>query len=198
MKRPSLKISGASNWYKARKQKRKEKEELERNLESSGLKMVTLLVTLAAMALGMSYLPLLPQPLPVFLAVLVAFVAYMKPQVGMPIGGAIIGIGLLYHLADLYFISFLGDIAVRAAFVAVWISLFIVVPALFNRYRAALAVDFGILSVVVLFIQPLFFFGYSVDFCVFSFFQEIRRVNGGLLCFALCPAYDNSVLVLCG
>ena len=172
MKRPSLKISGASNWYKARKQKRKEKEELERNLESSGLKMVTLLVTLAAMALGMSYLPLLPQPLPVFLAVLVAFVAYMKPQVGMPIGGAIIGIGLLYHLADLYFISFLGDIAVRAAFVAVWISLFIVVPALFNRYRAALAVDFGILSVVVLFIQPLFFLAIPLIFASSVFFKK--------------------------
>ncbi len=172
MKKPSLKISGASNWYKTRKQKAKEKEELERNLESSGLKMVTLLVTLAAMALGMSYLPLLPQPLPVFLAVLVAFVAYMKPRVGMPIGGAIIGLGLLYHLADLYFISFLGDIVVRAAFVAVWISLFVVVPALFNRYRAALAVDFGILSVIVLFIQPLFFLAIPLIFASSVFFKK--------------------------
>ena len=172
MKRPSLKISGARNWYSARKQKRKEKEELERNLESSGLKMVTLLVTLAAMALGMSYLPLFPQPLPIFLAVLVAFVAYMKPRVGMPIGGAIIGLGLLYHLADLYFISFLGDIAVRAAFVAVWVSLFIVVPALFNRYRAALAVDFGILSAVVLFIQPLFFLAIPLIFASSVFFKK--------------------------
>ena len=139
MKKPSLKISGANNWYKTRKQKAKEKEELERNLESSGLKMVTLLVTLAAMALGMSYLPLLPQPLPVFLAVLVAFVAYMKPRVGMPIGGAIIGLGLLYHLADLYFISFLGDFEVRVAFVVVWISLFVVVPRCLTGTGALLA-----------------------------------------------------------
>jgi hypothetical protein len=96
----------------------------------------------------------------------------MKPRVGMPIGGAIVGLGLLYHLADLYFISFLGDIVVRAAFVAVWISLFVVVPALFNRYRAALAVDFGILSVIVLFIQPLFFLAIPLIFAASVFFKK--------------------------
>jgi hypothetical protein len=177
LKKPSLKISGASDWYKTRKQKRKEKEELERNLESSGLKMVTFLVTLAAMALGMSYLPLLPQPLPVFLAVLVAFVAYMKPRIGMPIGGAIIGLGLLYHLADLYFISFLGDTLVRAVFVGIWMSLFIVVPALFNRYKAALAVDFGILAVIALFIQPLFFLAIPVIFASSVFFKKYASLT---------------------
>ena len=94
MKKPSLKVSGVSSWYKTQKQKRKEKEEQERNLEPSSLKMFTFAITLVAMALGMSFLPLFPQPLPVLLAVLVAFVTFKIPRVGMPIGGAIIGLGL--------------------------------------------------------------------------------------------------------
>lgn len=172
MKKPSLKLSNVKSWYTTKKQKRKEQEELERNLESSTLKIITLLLTLVSMALAMSYLPLLPQPIPIFLAVLVAFVTYLRPQIGMPIGGAIIGLGLLYHLADLKFISFLGDTSVRIAFIAVWMALFIITPALFNRYKAALAVDFGILSVVALFIGPLFFLAIPLIFASAVFFKK--------------------------
>jgi hypothetical protein len=157
VKKPSLKISGVTSWYKTTKQKRKEKEELERNLESSSLKMFTFLITAIAMALGMSYLPIFPQPLPILLAVLVAFVVYKSPRLGMPIGGAIIGFGLMYHLAELYFISFLGDTPVRVAFVVVWLALFVVLPVTSNRYKSALAIDFGILSVAMLFFAPLYF-----------------------------------------
>ena len=157
MKKPSLKISGVTSWYKTTKQKRKEKEELERNLESSSLKMFTFLITAIAMALGMSYLPIFPQPLPILLAVLVAFVVYKSPRLGMPIGGAIIGFGLMYHLAELYFISFLGETPVRVAFVVVWLALFVALPVTSNRYKSALAIDFGILSVTMLFFAPLYF-----------------------------------------
>jgi len=157
VKKPSLKSSGVSSWYKTRKQKRKEKEEQERNLESSTLKILTFLFTATAMALGMSFLPIFPQPLPILLAVLVAFVVYKSPRLGMPIGGAIIGFGLMYHLAELYFISFLGNTPVRAAFVVVWLALFVALPLTSNRYKSALAIDFGILAVTMLFFAPLYF-----------------------------------------
>ena len=119
--------------------------------------MITFLVTAVAMALGMSFLPIFPQPVPILLAVLVAFVVYKSPRLGMPIGGAIIGLGLLYHLAELYFISFLGDTSVRVAFIVVWLALFIVLPLISNRYKSALAIDFGILAVTMLFFAPLIF-----------------------------------------
>jgi hypothetical protein len=157
VKKPSLKISGVSSWYKTRKQKRQEKEEQDRNLESSTLKMVTFLVTAVAMALGMSFLPIFPQPLPILLAILVAFVAFKSPRLGMPIGGAIIGFGLLFHLAELKFISFLGDTSVRVAFIVIWLALFIALPIISNRYKSALAIDFGILAVTMLFFAPLYF-----------------------------------------
>lgn len=172
MKKPSLKISGVSSWYKTRQKKKKEKEEQERNLESSTLKMVTFLVTAVAMALGMSFLPLFPQPLPILLAILVAFVAFKSPRLGMPIGGAVIGFGLMYHLAELYFISFLGDTAVRVAFVVVWLALFVALPLTSNRYKSALAIDFGILAVTMLFFGPTYFLAIPLLLASAVFFKK--------------------------
>jgi hypothetical protein len=172
VKKPSLKISGVSAWIKNTKQKKKEKEELERNLESSTLKMFTFLITAVAMALGMSFLPIFPQPLPILLAVLVAFLVYRSPRLGMPIGGAIVGFGLMYHLADLKFISFLGDTPVRVVFVVVWLALFVVSPLISNRYKSALAIDFGLLSVTMLFFAPLYFLSIPLIFASAVFFKK--------------------------
>ncbi len=145
------------SWFKARNQKRKEKEEQERTHESQTLKIITFLVTAVAMALGMSFLPLFPQPLPIILAVLVAFITFQHPMIGMPIGGVIIGVGLMYHLAELYFISYLGATMVRVAVVVVWMALFVGLPIIFHRYQSALAIDFGILAVTMLFFAPTYF-----------------------------------------
>jgi hypothetical protein len=172
LKKPSLNFSGITNWNKARQQKKKEKEERERQSETPALKMVTFVITLAAMALGMSFLPLFPQPLPILLAFLVAFIAYQKPRFGMPIGGVIIGVGLLFHLAELYFISFLGDTPARVVFIVVWMTLFVALPALFNRYKSALAVDFGILAVMVLFFEPTYFLAIPLILASAVFFKK--------------------------
>ncbi len=134
--------------------------------------MLTLLLTLVAMALGMSILPLFPQPLPIFLAVLVAFITYRLPRVGMSIGGLVLGLGLMYHLSELYFISFLGDTPVRVAFIVVWLALFIAVPALYNRYKAALAIDFGIIAVACLFYAPLYFLAIPLIIASAVFFKK--------------------------
>jgi hypothetical protein len=162
VKKPSLKISGIIPSVKTSLQKRKDNEEQERNLESSTLKMITFLLTSVAMALGMSFLPIFPQPVPILLAILVAFVAFKSPRLGMPIGGTIIGIGLLFHLAELRFISFLGETTVRVAFIVIWLALFIVLPLISNRYKSALAIDFGILAVPMLFFAPSYFLSISL------------------------------------
>jgi len=172
LKKPSLKLSGVSNWNKERQQKKKEKEELLRQTETPLLKMITFVVTAVAMGLGMSLLPLFPQPLPMLLGILVAFVAYQKPRFGMPIGGAVIGLGLLFHLSELYFISFLGDTPARVAFIFIWMTLFVVMPLLFNRYKSALAVDFGILAFVALFFEPTYFLAIPLILASAVFFKK--------------------------
>ena len=166
------KLSGISRWNKARQQRKNEKEERERQAETTAFKLFTFAVTMIAMSLGMSFLPLFPQPLPIFLAFLVAFITYQKPQFGMPIGGAVIGLGLIFHLSELYFISFLGDTPARIVFIVIWLVLFTVLPALFNRYRSALAIDFGILSVVALFFEPTIFLAIPLILASAVFFKK--------------------------
>jgi len=170
--KPFHKLSGITNWNKARQQRQKEKEERERQTETPAFKLVTFAVTMVAMGLGMSFLPLFPQPLPILLAFLVAFVTYQKPRFGMPIGGAVIGLGLIFHLSELYFISFLGDPPIRIAFIAIWMALFTVLPAMFNRYRSALAIDFGILAVVALFFEPTVFLAIPLILASAVFFKK--------------------------
>ena len=157
MTTPAPKKTGPTSWFKTQIKKRKDKETQERSLESQPLKIITFVVTLVAMALGMSFLPLFPQPLPIILAVLVAFLTFQYPMYGMPIGGAIIGIGLMYHLSELYFISFLGATIVRVAVLVVWMTLFVGLPVIFHRYKSTLAIDFGLLAVAMLFFAPTYF-----------------------------------------
>ncbi|MGA3290619.1 MAG: hypothetical protein ABSD42_10320 [Candidatus Bathyarchaeia archaeon] len=157
MNTPSPKNTGLKSWFKERTQKRKDKEEQEHNVESRQLKIITFLVTLVAMSFGMSFLPLFPQPLPIILAVLVAFITFQYPMYGMPIGGAVVGLGLMYHLAELHFISYLGGEPIRTAVVVVWMTLFIGLPIVFRHYKSALAIDFGILAVTLLLFAPTYF-----------------------------------------
>jgi hypothetical protein len=186
LKKPSLKLPDVVAWNKTRQQKNKEKEDLERTLEGSTLRIVTFVVTIVAMSLGMSFFSLFPQPVPILLAVIVAFATYRQPRFGMPIGGAIIGIGLLYHLSELYFISFLGDTPARVAFIVIWMALFVILPALFNRYKSALAVDFGILAVIMLFFEPTYFLAIPLIFASAVFFKKyviywrLPEMSGGL------------------
>jgi hypothetical protein len=151
------KASRVGSWYRARQKKQKEQDEQERRSGPSRLKIVTLLITTITMAVAFSVLPLLPQPLPILLAFLVGFMTYKKPIAGMPLGTAIIGLGLIFHLADLNFISMLGATNVREAFIFVIMGVFIALPIAFHRYKDALAIDFGIIAVMLLFFEPVYF-----------------------------------------
>ena len=174
MKKPSLKLSSLNPWSEERKKKKKEKQEQERLAQSSSLKILAFVLTLVAMALGMSLLPLFPQPLPILIAVLVAFVTYQSPKFGMPIGGAVIGLGLMYHLSlpPLYFISFLGALQTRVAVVVIWMTLFIVLPLVFSSYKSAVAIDLGILAVASLFFNSTYFLAIPLIVASAVFFKK--------------------------
>ena len=138
------------------------------------LKMLAFVVTLVAMAIGMSILPLFPPPLPIFLAVLVAFLVYQYPIVGMPIGGAVIGLGLLFNLSQpgFYFISYLGSEQIRLGFVVVTMALLIGLPIAFNRYKSVLAIDFGILAVAALSSSSTYFLAIPLLFASAVYFKR--------------------------
>ena len=57
-------------------------------------------------------------------------------------------------------------------FVVIWMALFVVVPAIFNRYKSALAVDFGVFSFTMLFFAPLYFLAIPLILASAVFFKK--------------------------
>jgi hypothetical protein len=137
-----------------RKQKKKEKEY---SPELPYLNILTFVVTLASMLLGLSILPLFPQPLPAILALLIAFVTYKRPIFGMPVGGLLIGLGLMYNLAKLNFISMLGEPQTRQIVVFSFLFLFTVLPIIFRSRKAAITINMGIIAAISLFFGQIYF-----------------------------------------
>jgi len=165
------KFPSISSWYNESKQKRKQKKE-ERIAEPQLLKIITSSVTFVTMAIGLSVISLFSQPLPILLAVLVAFVTFRSPRIGMPIGTGLIGFGMIYHLADLNFISMVGSIAVREYFIIILMTVFVLLPIIFNHYKDALAIDLGILAVMLLFFTSTYFLAIPLILVSAVFFKK--------------------------
>ncbi|TRO42345.1 hypothetical protein E2P42_03120 [Candidatus Bathyarchaeota archaeon] len=135
-----------------------QKEARERALEPRRLRIITFILTFISMSLGLSFIPLFPQPLPILISFMVAAVTYGYPQAGMPIGCGVIGLGLIYQLSTMNFISMISyDSTVRAVVIVVWLVLFIVPPIVYHRQKAALAIDLGLLAAMTLFFNQTYF-----------------------------------------
>ena len=135
-----------------------QKEARERALEPRRLRIITFTLTFISMSLGLSFIPLFPQPLPILISFMVAAVTYGYPQAGMPIGCGVIGLGLIYQLSTMNFISMISyDSTVRAVVIVVWLVLFIVPAIVYHRQKAALAIDLGLLAAMTLFFDQTYF-----------------------------------------
>ncbi len=171
----------------------KETEKRERALETTRIKIIALIATFIAMALAFSLIPLLLQPLPILLALLVAFVTWQKPRIGMPVGSVIIGLGLLYHLSiysadtpaqSINFIALIGDLQYRVAFAAVLMGLFVALPIIFYRYRHVIAIDFGIMAAMSLASNSTYFLAIPLILTPIVFYKKdavVAAVYYGLI-----------------
>jgi len=174
------KLKGAfkvKGWVSNRRQKGKEKEKVEKAKESITFKMITFIFTLAAMGLALSFVPLFPQPLPLLLATLIAFVTFKSPRIGMPVGTALIGFGLIYHLSELNFIALIGEVPNRIVFTVVWMALFIIPPIVFHRQKHAIAIDIGIISAMLLFFEPVYFLAIPLILACAVFFKKSAAMS---------------------
>ena len=155
------------------KKAKKEKKEKEGSPEPEFFKYLILPITLASMLLGLSIMPLFPQPLPAILAFLIAFVTYKKPRIGMPIGGLTVGLGLMYNLAQMNFISMLGLPEMRAAFVFVLLFVFTAFPVIFHSRRAVISINLGIIAAILLFFSQTYFLAIPLIFTAVALFKRI-------------------------
>jgi hypothetical protein len=152
--------------------RRQKKKEIERAPESQYLKILTFVITLVSMLLGLSIMPLFPQPLPAILALLIAFVTYKRPIFGMPVGGLLIGLGLMYNLARLDFISMLGETQARQIVVVVFLFLFTALPVIFHSRKAAIAINMGIIAAISLFFGQIYFLAIPIILSAVVLFKK--------------------------
>ena len=170
-KRRRLSFGGFGGSLKRQKSKPKKKEK-ESTHEPEFFKLLILPTTLASMLLGLSIMPLFPQPLPAILAFLIAFLAYKKPRIGMPIGGLTIGLGLMYNLAKMNFISMLGATELRGAFVFVFLFIFTALPIIFHSRKAVLSINLGIIAAISLFSSQTYFLAIPLIFTAIVLFKK--------------------------
>jgi hypothetical protein len=156
-----------------KEKKAKKKKEKESAPDPEFFKLLVLPLTLASMILGLSIMPLFPQPLPIILAFLIAFLTYKKPRIGMPIGGLTIGLGLMYNLSQMNFIAMLGSTLMRQAFVFVLLFLFTALPVIFHSRRAVISINLGIIAAILLFFGQTYFLTIPLIFTAVVLFKKI-------------------------
>jgi len=170
LKRPKLKpSSGFKEWY----EKQKNKRASDRAKVSTMLRVLTFATTLASMILSLSLMPLFPQPLPIVIAFLIAFIAYENPLFSLPVGGVLIGLGLIYNMSKVNFVSSLGDQLTREALVFVLLFLFIVLPIIFHKHKAAIAINLGITAAILLFSGQAYFLAIPLIFASILIFKRL-------------------------
>ena len=128
------------------------------------------------MAVGLSFIPLFPQPLPALIAFLIAFGAYEKPQFAMPVGGLMIGLSMLYHLSSMNFVAMLGVPEVRVGVVAALLYFFVALPIRFRTCEDAIAINIGIMAATLLFFGQTYIFAVPLLLTVAVLFKKTQGV----------------------
>jgi hypothetical protein len=170
----NLPIFHLRDWYKRRKQR--EKEEMERALKQKSLRVLTFAVTLVGMMLGLSLIPLFPQPLPLLLSFLIAFAAFMNhARSGMTVGCLILGLALVYHMSRINIISQMSTMpSVRLAVIIAIPAVFFILPAIFCRYEDAIAINLGIIAATLLFFGETYYLAIPLILVVAALYKKTK------------------------
>lgn len=165
--------SGFKDWF----EKQKAKRAAERAQVPTMLRLLTFATTLASMILALSLLPLFPQPLPVVIAFLIAFIAYENPLFSLPVGGVLVGLGLIYNMSKVDFIAVLGDQLVREAVIFAILFVLVVLPIVFRRHKAAIAINLGIIAAILLFFGQAYFLAIPLIFASIMIFKKLSALT---------------------
>jgi hypothetical protein len=170
----NLPIFHLRDWYRKRKQR--EKEEMERALKQKSLRVLTFAVTLVGMMLGLSLIPLFPQPLPLLLSFLIAFAAFMNhARSGMTVGCLILGLALVYHMSRINIISQMSTMpSVRLAVIIAIPAVFFILPAIFCRYEDAIAINLGIIAATLLFFGETYYLAIPLILVVAALYKKTK------------------------
>jgi hypothetical protein len=171
-----LSIFHPRDWYRKRKQRKK--EEMELALKQTSLRILTFTITLTGMILGLSLIPIFPQPLPIIISFLVAFATYMNhSRSGMTLGCLVLGLGLVYHMSRINIISQMSNLPlVRQSVIIVIPLLFVILPNIFHRYEDAIAINLGIIAAILLFFGETYFFAIPLILVAATLYKKTELV----------------------
>jgi hypothetical protein len=161
-------------WYRRRKQRKK--EEMERALEQKSLRILTFIVTFIGMLLGLSLIPIFPQPLPLLISFLIAFAAFMNhSRTGMTMGCLVIGLAVVYHMSKTNIVSQMCPMPlVRLAVIVVIPAVFFILPAIFHRYEDAIAINLGIIAAILLFFGETYYFAIPLILVAAALYKKTK------------------------
>ena len=149
---------------------------MERALKQTSLRILTFIVTFVGMILGLSLIPIFPQPLPILISFLVAFAAFMNhSRTGMTMGCLVIGLALVYHMSRINIISQMSTVPlVRIIVIVVIPVLSFLPPFIFHRYEDAIAIDLGIIAATLLFFGETYYFAIPLILVAAALYKKTK------------------------
>ena len=135
-------------------------------------RLVTSAVTMVSMAVGFTLIPLLPQPLPLVIAFLVAYAVYRENPYAPITGSLIISMGLFYHLSRIGFFQLISDPLTNTVFKAILVAPFIICPILIHKNLQIIAMDMGIVAVSLLFFRSTFYLAIPLILVFATIYKE--------------------------
>jgi hypothetical protein len=135
-------------------------------------KLITFAVTMVSMAVGFTLIPLLPQPLPLVIAFLVAYAVYRENPYAPITGSLIISLGLFYHLSRIGFFLLISDPLTNTVFKALLVAPFIICPILIHKNLQIIAMDMGIVAVSLLFFRSTFYLAIPLILVFATIYKE--------------------------
>lgn len=149
---------------------------MERALKQKSLRLLTFVVTFIGMMLGLSLIPIFPQPLPLLISFLIAFAAFMNhSRTGMTMGCLVIGLAVVYHMARINIISQMSTMQeVRIFAIVVIPAVCFILPVIFHRYEDAIAINLGIIAATLLFFAETYYFAIPLILVAAALYKKTK------------------------
>ncbi|MFH2111614.1 MAG: hypothetical protein ABIJ47_10200 [Candidatus Bathyarchaeota archaeon] len=135
-------------------------------------KLVTFAVTMVSLAVGFTFIPLLPQPLPIVIAFLIAYAVYRENPYAPILGSLLISMGLFYHLSRIGFFQLIDDPLTNTVLMAILIAPFIICPLMMHNNLQIIAMDMGIIAVSLLFFRSTFYLAIPLILVFATIYKE--------------------------
>jgi hypothetical protein len=127
------------------------------------------------MFMGLSFIPLFPQPLPLIISFIISFMTLNDHREGIIIGSLIICSGLIYHMSRINFILILGSTEIKLLFLCLLIVFFLFTPMKAKKNEDIIAMSIGIISACMLFFNQTYFFSIPL-MIVFAGIYKKQRI----------------------